>query len=158
MKFIRQLAVILSVCFVAECMEELIPLPVAAGIYGLALMLAGLVSGLIPLEKVEGAADFLVDAMPIFFIPATVAIMNSGDSLKAILLPLTVICVVSTLLIMAVTGKTAQYILRKERGSGGKGKTGTGPADPGQVMQAGGGMEQAGKALEHGKARGWEQE
>lgn len=146
MNFIRQLSIILSICFVAELLEELIPLPVAASIYGLGLMLAGLVSGLIPLEKVEGAADFLVEAMPVFFIPATVGIMNSGDLLKAMLVPLTVICVVSTLLIMAVTGKTAQYILRKERGSG----TDAREPDGWQDKRADG--EAAGKAPEGGKA------
>ena len=60
MKFIKQLAVIFSISLIAELMEHLIPLPVAASVYGLVLMLAGLMTKMIPLEKVEGAADFLV--------------------------------------------------------------------------------------------------
>lgn len=146
MNFIRQFSIIISICFVAELLEALIPLPVASSVYGLALMLAGLVSGLIPLEKVEGAADFLVEAMPVFFIPATVGIMNSGDLLKAMLVPLTVICVVSTMLVMAVTGKTAQYILRKERGSGTEAQEPSGRRD----KRADG--KWAGKAPKGGKA------
>lgn len=113
MKYIRQLMIILSISFAAELMEYLIPIPVAASIYGLVLMLIGLVTKVIPLEKVEGAADFLVEIMPIVFIPSTVGIMTSVDALKELLLPLTVISVVSTVLIMVVTGRVSQRILRR---------------------------------------------
>ena len=52
MKFMRQLAIIMSISFIAEVMEYLIPLPVAASIYGLILMLIGLITKIIPLHKV----------------------------------------------------------------------------------------------------------
>ncbi len=123
MKFIRQLAIILTISLIAELLEYLIPLPVAASIYGLVLMLLGLITKIIPLEKVEGAADFLVDIMPILFVPPTVGIMASADALKEMLLPLCVISIVSTVLIMAVTGKVSQYIIRhsdrKQKTNGG---------------------------------------
>ena len=97
MKFIKQLLIILSISFLAEVMEYLIPIPVAASIYGLLLMLIGLITKIIPLEKVEGAADFLVEIMPILFIPPTVGIMASVEALKQMLVPLCVISVVSTI-------------------------------------------------------------
>lgn len=115
MKFIKQMAIIFSISLLAELMEYLIPLPVAASVYGLVLMLAGLISRIIPLEKVEGAADFLVEIMPILFIPPTVSIMTSFEVLRQLLVPVTVISVVSTVLVMAVTGRTAQSIMRKGR-------------------------------------------
>jgi len=116
MKFVKQLAVILTISLIAEWLEYVIPLPVAASMYGLVLMLLGLVTKIIPLEKVEGAADFLVDIMPIFFVPPTVGIMASVDALKEMLLPLCVISIVTTVLIMAVTGRTAQAIMKKSNG------------------------------------------
>ncbi len=114
MKFIKQLSVILSISLIAELMEYLIPLPVAASMYGLVLMLAGLITQIIPLEKVEGAADFLVEILPIMFIPPTVGIMTGVDALKEMLVPLCVISVVSTVLIMAVTGRVAQRIIQRD--------------------------------------------
>ena len=114
MKYMKQLSIILTISFLAELMEFLIPLPVAASIYGLLLMLIGLITKIIPLEKVEGAADFLVENMSIMFIPATVGIMTSVEELKQMLLPLCVITVVSTILIMIVTGKVAQGIIRTD--------------------------------------------
>lgn len=115
MKFIKQLAIILMISFIAELMEQLIPIPVAASIYGLVLMLIGLITKIIPLEKVEGAADFLVEAMPVLFIPPTVSIMASVDAIKAMLVPLVVISVVSTILIMTVTGRVSQHIIRGDK-------------------------------------------
>jgi len=112
-KYIKQLLIILLVSFIAEAMEYFIPLPVAASVYGLILMLIGLMTGIIPLEKVEGAADFLVEIMPILFIPPTVGIMASVEALKQMLVPLCVISVVSTVLIMAVTGRVSQLIIRR---------------------------------------------
>lgn len=114
MKYMQQLSIILTISFLAELMEYLIPLPVAASIYGLLLMLIGLITKIIPLEKVEGAADFLVENMSVMFIPATVGIMTSVEELKQMLLPLCVITVVSTILIMIVTGKVAQGIIRTD--------------------------------------------
>ncbi len=112
MKFLRQLTVILAVSFAAELMEYLIPLPIAASMYGLVLMLAGLMTKIIPLEKVEGAADFLVEIMPVLFVPPTVSLIANVDALRQMLVPLLVICVLTTALIMGVTGRTVQGIMR----------------------------------------------
>lgn len=113
MKFIRQLLIIMTISFLAELMEYLIPLPVAASMYGLVLMLVGLITKLIPLEKVEGAADFLIEIMPVLFVPPTVSIMANFDALKQMLVPLVVICIVTTVLIMGVTGRVAQGLLHR---------------------------------------------
>ena len=113
MKFVKQLAIILSISLIAELMEYLIPIPVAASIYGLILMLLGLMTKVIPLDKVEGAADFLIEIMPIMFIPSTVGIITSADALKEMLVPLCIISVVSTILIAGVTGRVAQGIIRR---------------------------------------------
>ncbi len=113
MKFMKQLAIIMSISFIAELMEYLIPLPVAGSIYGLILMLIGLMTKIIPLHKVEKAADFLVEIMPILFVPPTVGVMASAGILKDLLVPLCVISVVSTILVMGTTGRVAQYILAK---------------------------------------------
>ena len=67
MKYVKQFSIILGISFLAELLEILIPLPIAASVYGLVIMLVGLITKLIPLEKVETAADFLVDAMSIMY-------------------------------------------------------------------------------------------
>lgn len=121
MKYIKQLLIILLVSFIAEAMEYFIPLPVAASVYGLILMLVGLMTGIIPLEKVEGVADYLVGIMALMFVPPTVGIMATVDELKEMGVALVVISAVTTLIIMVVTGKVAQFILnRRKQKEGGK--------------------------------------
>ena len=115
MKFVKQLAIILTISLIAELMEYLIPLPVAASVDGLVLMLVGLTTKLIPLENVEGAADFLVEIMSVLFVPSTVGIMTSVEALQEMLIPLCVIAIVSTILIMGITGRVAQYIIRRDK-------------------------------------------
>lgn len=112
MKQIKQLTIILAVSLIAELMEYLIPLPVAGSVYGLVLMLIGLMTHIIPLQKVEGVADFLVENMSIVFIPPTVGIMASIEELRQMLIPLIVISLVSTVLIMGITGRITQFIIR----------------------------------------------
>jgi len=114
MKYVKQFSIILGISFLAELLEILIPFPIAASVYGLVIMLVGLIT----LEKVETAADFLVDAMSIMFVPATVGIMASVDALKEMLLPICVITVVSTVLIMIVTGRVSQHIIRGQKNKG----------------------------------------
>ncbi len=114
-KYIKQVCIILTICLIAELMEYLIPLPIAASIYGLVLMLIALLTKIIPLREVEGVADFLTENMAIMFIPPTVGIMASVEEMKKMLMPLIVISVVSTLLIMAVTGLVTQAIIRRKK-------------------------------------------
>ena len=112
MKLMKQLAVIMTISFLAELMEILIPLPVAASVYGLLLMLIGLVTKIIPLEKVEDGADFLIEIMPILFVPPTVGLIANVEALRQMLVPLFVICITTTILIMAVTGRVTQRLMR----------------------------------------------
>lgn len=115
MKYIKQLMIILAVSFAAEAMEYLIPLPVTASVYGLLLMLAALTLGIIPLEKVEETADYLVNIMAVMFVPAAVGVMAAAEELKEMALPLLTAVLISTPLVMIVTGKTAQFILRRRK-------------------------------------------
>lgn len=114
MKYIKQICIILGICFLAEVLEFLIPLPIAASIYGLLLMLTALVTGVVKLKDVEGVADFLTENMTILFIPSTVGIMDSMTQLKEMLVPLVVISVVTTFIIMAVTGWVSQGIMGRK--------------------------------------------
>ncbi|GFI65815.1 antiholin-like protein LrgA [Lachnospiraceae bacterium] len=118
MKLMKQLAVIMTISFLAELMEILIPLPVAASVYGLLLMLIGLVTKVIPLEKVEDGADFLIEIMPILFVPPTVGLIANVEALRQMLVPLFVISITTTILIMAVTGRVTQRLMRRGKVEG----------------------------------------
>ena len=112
MKYIRQFLIIISVSCIGELLSYLIPLPVPASIYGLVIMLGLLISKKLKLEAVKETADFLIDIMPIMFIPASVGLIAYWKQLQPILIPVIVITVLSTILVMIATGKTADFILK----------------------------------------------
>ena len=63
----------------------------------------------------KGAASFLIEIMPVMFIPAAVGLLESREVLRPILLPVAVIVPVTTVLVMGITGRTAQALLRRKR-------------------------------------------
>lgn len=114
MKYIRQFGLILLISFMGEILKYLIPLPVPASIYGLLLMLMALQFKIFPLDSVKESGILLIDIMPLMFIPAGVGLLESWPQLKNIWLPVIIITVISTILVMVVTGHVTQWILQKE--------------------------------------------
>ena len=121
MKYVKQFAIILLISLAGELMSFLLPLPVPASIYGLVLMLFSLLTGLIKLDAVRDTACFLIEIMPLMFIPAAVGLMASWSVIRANLLAYLVIAAVSTVAVMAVSGLVTQGVLkRNEKGEGRK--------------------------------------
>ena len=115
MKFLKQFSIILFISFLGEILNTLIPLPVPASVYGLVLMLAALVTGILKLGQVRETAAFLIEIMPVMFIPAGVGLMESWSSLQPVWLPVILITILTTVLVMAVTGKVTQAMIGKEK-------------------------------------------
>lgn len=113
MKFLRQFMIILLLSFLGEVLKMFIPLPIPASVYGLVLMLLCLVTGILKTSQVKDAAFFLIEIMPVMFIPAAAGLIDSWKVLQPLLLPILVITVVITIFVMVVTGKVAQMIAQK---------------------------------------------
>ena len=114
MKHVYRLSIILGISFLGELLNRWIPLPIPASIYGLVLMLAGLISGIIPLESVRGTGRFLIEIMPVMFIPAAVGLMESFGLLLPSLGAYLAIMAVSTFAVMAVAGRVTQAVIRRQ--------------------------------------------
>lgn len=113
MKFLRQFMIILLLSFLGEVLKMFIPLPIPASVYGLVLMLLCLVTGILKTSQVKEPAFFLIEIMPVMFIPAAAGLIDSWKVLQPLLLPILVITVVITIFVMVVTGKIAQMIAQK---------------------------------------------
>ena len=114
MKYVKQFFIILLISFVGELFKYLIPLPIPASIYGMVILFIGLMTGLIRLDDVKDVGKFLIEIMPMLFIPAGVGLMVSWGDLKPVLVPIIVTIAVTTVLVMGVSGRTAQFVLKKE--------------------------------------------
>ena len=116
MKYIRQFGIILGVTCAGEACRYLIPLPVPAGIYGLVILLALLAFKVIRLEQVKEAGTFLIEIMPVMFIPAAAGLVTSWEQIRGILLPLCVIVPFTTGFVMFAAGKVTDYMIEKKKG------------------------------------------
>jgi len=115
MKYIRQFTIILFISLAGEIIHLLVPLPVPASIYGLLVMLIGLRKKWIALAAVEEVSIFLIDIMPLMFIPAAVGLLDSWGVLRPILVPFLVITLLSTIIVMVITGKVTQLFIKNDR-------------------------------------------
>ena len=113
MKYLRQFMMILLVSFLGELLKYAIPLPVPASIYGLVILFILLETGALKLDAVKDTAIFLIEIMPLMFIPAGVGLMESWGDLNSMLVEVIVITIVSTVLVMGVSGKVTELLLKR---------------------------------------------
>ena len=115
MRFLKQIFIIFLATFLGEALHAFLPFPVPAGVYGLFLLFGALCSGAVKLGDVEDFGGFLLEIMPLTFIPPAVKLLDLFGDIRPIILELSVIMAVTTILVMAATGLVAQYILRRNR-------------------------------------------
>ena len=121
MKYIKQFGIILFLSFLGEILHEILPLPVPAGIYGIIILFLCLELKIIPVSALKEASGFLIEIMPIMFIPAAVGLMESWQIIQDSWVSYGVITVLSTVVVMAVAGRTVQAVMKltknhKQRG------------------------------------------
>ena len=122
MKYLRQFMIILLVSFLGELLKYVIPLPVPASIYGLVIIFIMLETGILKLDAVKETSVFLIEIMPLMFIPAGVGLMESWGDLNSMLLEVVVIILVSTVLVMGVSGKVTELVLKRSANKKGETK------------------------------------
>lgn len=118
MKFIKQFLVIIGISFVGELFKAVLPFPIPASIYGMIILFIGLMTGIIKLDAVKDAGKFLIEIMPLMFIPAGVGLMESWGILKPVILPFCIITVATIVTVMAAAGRTSQWIIRRGKKRG----------------------------------------
>ena len=112
MKYIRQFGIILIISFAGEILSELLPLPVPASIYGIILMLICLGTGIIKVRDIRETSDFLIEIMPLLFVPAAVGLLDSWNILKPVWIQYITITVVTTFIVMIAAGRVTQAVIR----------------------------------------------
>ena len=114
MKYLKQFLIILAVSLMGEICKAILPLPIPASIYGMVFMFILLLTRVIKLDQVRDAGKFLIEIMPVMFIPAGVGLMSSWGVLQGVLIPVSIITVITIFTVMAATGLVSQFIIRKD--------------------------------------------
>ena len=88
---------------------------ISGNIIGLILLFASLCMHWVKAETIRPAARFLLGAMALFFVPYGVGLMDSYRVILENLWAILVSGIVSTILVLLVTGKTFQSLNRRAR-------------------------------------------
>ena len=114
MKYLNQFAIILIISALGELCAWIIPFPAPGCLYGLVIMFVALCTGILKLKHVEDVSLFLVEIMPLMFTPPAVGIITHWDILESVWVQLLVLIVLSTFIVMFITGHVAQFVLKHE--------------------------------------------
>jgi len=110
LQFLGQVALLAGIYYLGNQIARLAHLPIPGNVVGIVLLYLLLNLGLVRLEHVQDAADFLLRHLVFFFIPVAVDLMNWGGVFYRYGLALALAIVVSTVLTFLGAGAIAQWL------------------------------------------------
>lgn len=110
MNTIKQLSIVLLILSLGEIFQLKFNLPVPGTILGMVILLILLMIKAIKLKNIENISAILLDNLSMFFVPANVGIMVFYDQIKSSWMKLLIVLIVSTIVVMAATGLTVQFL------------------------------------------------
>ena len=113
MKYLSQFCIILGFTLAGEALQRVLPLPIPASVWGLALLFLALCFGLVKLEQVKDAAGFLISVMPLMFVSPAVGIVENWNLIKGQLLPIFLLLAATTFLVFGISGCLTQLLMKK---------------------------------------------
>ena len=113
MKYLSQFLIILGFTLTGEALQRIIPLPIPASVYGLTLLFLALCLKLVKVEQVKQTGAFLTSILPILFVSPAVNIVDDWGLIRNDLLPIVLIMMGSTFLTFGISGRVAQWMLKK---------------------------------------------
>lgn len=110
MEYLSQFFILFTVTLIGEALYLLCGLPVPGSVWGMILLFLLLCSGFLKLGRVEKAADLLIGAMPLMFVPVAVGMMESFAQIGSNILQLAFIMAASSVAVFAAAGHTVQFV------------------------------------------------
>lgn len=99
--------------FLGELLHHFIPLPIPASIYGIVLLFLALETKILKVSDIKETSSFLIAIMPLMFLPPAVGVIESWNLLRESWFPYVVVTLISTIVVMGVSGRITQGIIRK---------------------------------------------
>ncbi|MDU5082445.1 CidA/LrgA family protein [Tissierella sp. P1] len=110
MKILKELAIIVGILFIAHITQQITKIPIPATVLGMIILLICLLTGIVKLEKIETVSKFFLDHLTFLFIPGGVGLIASLDLIKEQWIPILAVIILTTALVIAVTGLTVQSL------------------------------------------------
>ena len=116
MKYLSQFLIILGFTFLGEALQRIVPLPIPASVWGLALLFSALCLKLIQLEQVAEAGAFLRSILPLLFIAPAVGIVDNWGLISGALLPILLLVIGTTVTTFGISGVITRSLIKKGGG------------------------------------------
>ncbi len=68
---------------------------------------------ILKVSDIKETSNFLIEIMPLMFVPAGVGLLDSWGALQPIWIQVVVITLISTVIVMGVSGSITQFVIRK---------------------------------------------
>ena len=114
MELLKALAVIFGFTFFGEFVSLSFNLPIPGSIIGLTSLFIALVLKVVKVEQIKSAGEQLQKNMAFLFVPLLVGLSLQFQIMKAHLIPLTIIIIVSTILTYIIVGYVSEKVCDNE--------------------------------------------
>lgn len=113
MKILRQFGIILLFLLLGEAIRIGTGISIPSTVIGMILLFIALLTKLIKVEQIDMITKFLLDHLAFLFVPAGVGLISSLDIIGKAWLPILAIVLISTILVIGITGWTVQLLKRR---------------------------------------------
>ena len=115
MDIIGEIGLIFGVCLAGEGIAALLPVAFPASVISMILLMALLMTGVVKPRHIQRVSGFLLANMAFVFLPACVSVMEHADVILPRLVPVCLICFLTTPLIYLATAWTVQGMMALRR-------------------------------------------
>ena len=112
MKVILQIGVVFGVCLIGEAAACFLPFPFPASVLSMILLFLLLCLKVLKIDHIRQKADFLLQNMAFFFLPACLGILDIFADIKGEILAILAVCLLTTLCTAAATALTVHIVLK----------------------------------------------
>ena len=114
LRLIYQLGILFGVFYIGNWIQDFFGLFIPGSVIGLIIMFTLLSTGIFNPKYIQTGASFMIKHLVLFFIPATVGILNFYHLFAGKGALLFVITIISSLFVMTAAGYTSQLLAREK--------------------------------------------
>ncbi|GAB6616243.1 antiholin-like murein hydrolase modulator LrgA [Bacillus cereus] len=112
--FLSQAFIFSAIMLISNIIATHLPIPMPSSVIGLVILFSLLCLKVIKLEQVESLGTALTGIIGFLFVPSGISVINSLGVMGQYFVQILTVIVVATVILLAVTGLFAQFILGKD--------------------------------------------
>ncbi|KHF39681.1 CidA/LrgA family protein [Halalkalibacter okhensis] len=114
LRIMIHIAILTVFYFIGSWIQQKLGLAIPGSIIGMLLLFLALLTKMLPVRYIEEGSSFILRHMPLLFLPVTVGILQFLDVFSGRGFLLILITLISTMMVMAVSGLIGQNLVKKK--------------------------------------------